>query len=112
MRKELNCPNCGSAITAEKCPYCGAVFYDFTAIKVNDVNEPCYVKIKYGDCVLMAEVIVSDMRVTIEPVVQSCWNGNHGFGEVHVVRHRDNSTIELTMHVVNKLEFLRGDGDD
>lgn len=109
MRKELNCPNCGSAITAEKCPYCGAVFYDFTAIKVNDVNEPCYVKIKYGDEVLMAEVIVSEMRVTIEPV-QSYWN--NAFDEVQVIRHRDNSTIELTMHVVNRLEFVRGDGDD
>lgn len=106
MRKELNCPNCGSAITAEKCPYCGAVFYDFTAIKV---NEPCYVKIKYGDEVLMAEVIASEMRVTITPV-ESYWN--NGFDEVHVVRHRDNSKIELTMHVVNRLEFVRGDGDD
>lgn len=106
MRKELNCPNCGSAITQEKCPYCGAVFYDFTAI---DVNEPCYVKIKYGDDVLMAEVIVSEMRVTIEPV-ESYWN--NGFDEVHVIRHRDNSTIELMMHVINRLEFVRGDGDD
>lgn len=106
MRKDLNCPNCGSAITAEKCPYCGAVFYDFTAIKVND---PCYVKIRWGDSILKAEVIVSDMRISIEPNYLGIMDIDGGY---HRICERENTTIDMTMRVLNRLSFDKGDEDD
>ena len=45
MRDVLNCPNCGAPVTSEKCPYCGTLFYDFSAI---EVGKPCFLKIKGG----------------------------------------------------------------
>lgn len=43
MRDQLNCPNCGAPITSEQCPYCGTLFYDFSAI---EIGKPCFLKIK------------------------------------------------------------------
>lgn len=66
--KKLDCPQCGAAITDEKCPYCGAVFYDFSAIIL---NEPCYIKIKAGandkEFLLRAKVIPRVMNVMVRP---------------------------------------------
>lgn len=76
--KKLDCPQCGAAITDEKCPYCGAVFYDFSAITL---NEPCYIKIKArsGDkeFLLRAKVLPRVMRVTVRPCYIEAmeWNG-------------------------------------
>lgn len=76
--KKLDCPQCGAAITDEKCPYCGAVFYDFSAITL---NEPCYIKIKArsGDkeFLLRAKVIPRVMSVTVRPCYAEAkeWNG-------------------------------------
>lgn len=38
--KRTNCPNCGAPINEVVCPYCGTVFYDFTAI---DSEKPTYI---------------------------------------------------------------------
>ena len=40
--EKLNCPNCGAPITSTECPYCGTVFYDFTAISD---EKPTYIKL-------------------------------------------------------------------
>lgn len=45
----FNCPNCGAPITAEKCEYCGTVFYDFFAL---DVGKISYMKIRYNDKII------------------------------------------------------------
>ena len=39
--KRTNCPNCGAPINEVVCPYCGTVFYDFTAI---DSEKPTYIR--------------------------------------------------------------------
>lgn len=76
--KKLDCPQCGAAITDEKCPYCGAVFYDFSAITL---NEPCYIKIKARsgdkDFLLRAKVLPRVMSVTVRPCYVEAveWNG-------------------------------------
>lgn len=45
MKKEkTNCPNCGMPITAEKCEYCGTLFYDFGEI---EIGKPALFKIRY-----------------------------------------------------------------
>lgn len=42
-----NCPNCGAAYTLEdvKCPYCGTLYYDLTAIDFTK-NEPVFIKMR------------------------------------------------------------------
>lgn len=47
-----NCPNCGAVYTLEdvKCPYCGTLYYDLSAIDFTK-NEPVFLKfrIPYGN---------------------------------------------------------------
>ena len=52
------CPGCGAAITEEKCPYCGIMFYDFSAI---DMNKPFFMKIKIGNKIHNLKVQVKDL---------------------------------------------------
>lgn len=42
-----NCPNCGAVYTLEdiKCPYCGTLYYDLTAIDFTK-NEPVFIKMR------------------------------------------------------------------
>lgn len=40
-----SCPHCGAPITGDKCEYCGAVFYDFSAIDISN-EKPTYLKLK------------------------------------------------------------------
>ena len=54
---KLNCPNCGAPITAEKCPYCGTLFYDFSTI---DVGQPTYLKIKYNGEIVMCQAFLNE----------------------------------------------------
>ena len=46
-----NCPNCGAVYTLEdvKCPYCGTLYFDMTAIDFTS-NKPIFLKMKlpYG----------------------------------------------------------------
>lgn len=50
--KGKNCPNCGAAYTLEdvKCPYCGTLYYDLSAIDFTK-SEPMFLKfrIPYGN---------------------------------------------------------------
>ena len=66
--KRFDCPQCGAAITDEKCPYCGAVFYDFSAITI---SEPCYIKVcaKIGgkDMLIRMKVVPEVMDLTMKP---------------------------------------------
>lgn len=39
------CPHCGAPIIGEKCGYCGAVLYDFSAIDVSN-EKATYLKLK------------------------------------------------------------------
>ena len=52
MRDILNCPNCGAPIVSEQCPYCGTLFYDFSAI---EIGKPCFLKIKWGDNIMLVK---------------------------------------------------------
>lgn len=102
MRK-LDCPQCGAAITDEKCPYCGAVFYDFSAITL---NEPCYIKIKArsGDkeFLLRAKVLPRVMNITVRPhyIEAMEWDGT-------IVRPRrishDEGQIEMRFDIVEDI---------
>ena len=62
MREKINCPNCGAPITSEQCPFCGTMFYDFSAIRI---GEPCYLKIKYNDTIMTVKAIANNAECTM-----------------------------------------------
>jgi len=62
MRQQLNCPNCGAPITSEQCQYCGTLFYDFSAI---EIGKPCFLKIKYGNAIMLVKAITDNVNVNI-----------------------------------------------
>lgn len=58
-----SCPHCGAPITSDKCEYCGAVFYDFSAIDPTN-EKPTYLKIKLpSGHYLMARAIVETISM-------------------------------------------------
>lgn len=62
MRDKLNCPNCGAPITATECPYCGTVFYDFTAMSF---DKPAYIKAKvYDNQLIIARGVLSQFTLS------------------------------------------------
>ena len=64
MMDKLNCPNCGAPITETKCPYCGTVFYDFTALSF---DKPTYIKTKvYENQLIIARVMLTDFTIVLE----------------------------------------------
>ena len=64
MRDLLNCPNCGQPITADKCEYCGTVFYDFTTI---DLNGSSYLRIKVNNHIYTVKAILTNFSVEQKP---------------------------------------------
>lgn len=62
MREVLNCPNCGAQITSEQCPYCGTLFYDFSAI---EINKPCFLKIKWDNNIMLVKAVARNVDVNM-----------------------------------------------
>lgn len=60
-----NCPNCGAVITKDVCDYCGTVIHDFSCLKV---GEPSYIKVKYGDKLILGKMVVNDCAINIETI--------------------------------------------
>ena len=59
-----NCPNCGAPITAEKCPYCGTVFYDFSCI---ELGKTAYIKLKHNGNIVMCKAFVKECTINMQP---------------------------------------------
>lgn len=59
--EKINCPNCGASITEEKCPYCGTMFYDFSAMST---TEPFYLKIKHENKIIRLKVQFNGLEMT------------------------------------------------
>lgn len=67
------CPSCGAAITEEKCPYCGIMFYDFSAI---DMDEPFFMKVKIRNKIHNLKVRATSIDVNY-PINESvCYADN------------------------------------
>lgn len=60
IEKHDACPNCGAAITNEKCPYCGTLFYDFAAM---ELDKPFYIKFRNGSKVCRAKVLLDSLNL-------------------------------------------------
>lgn len=79
--KRTNCPNCGAPINEVVCPYCGTVFYDFTAI---DSEKPTYICMNMdGKQFVFRALMVSaniDLKQDEYPlfadnrIVSTCWH--------------------------------------
>lgn len=57
-QNNFNCPNCGAAVTGDKCIYCGTIFHDFTSLTV---NESTYLIIKVNDRTYIVKAILQDL---------------------------------------------------
>lgn len=66
-----NCPNCSGILNeAGRCEYCGSKVFDFLNIDFNGENMPSaqtYIRIKSGDKILLAPVIVPSASITSRP---------------------------------------------
>ena len=60
-----NCPNCGAPLTGFKCPYCGAIIFDFDAI---EIDKPVWVNFKLGENWTLAHVLPESASVHVEPM--------------------------------------------
>ena len=62
-----NCPNCGAPIQSTQCPYCGTVFYDFTAL---DSDKPTYIRMNWhGNQIVFRAIMRSaDIEVRDDPI--------------------------------------------
>lgn len=58
MAKNKNCPNCGAPYDPlePKCPYCGTIYYDMSAIDF-DSREPLYLQIRSRNLLITQKVI-------------------------------------------------------
>lgn len=94
QRKELNCPNCGAPIAADKCPYCGTVFWDFASIDMKALN---YIKIKYNGKVYACRAYLTEQTVKTEPDYELSTTQD---GRPYMVSVMPNVTMQLTFQVV------------
>ena len=104
MNTVNNCPHCGAAITTEKCPYCGTLFYDFAAI---DTEKPFYIKIKRGNRVYRAKVLLSNCTVNT-----SCSDTRYYFDDQPFILCHPSETIITTEFRVIPDENILGIGVD
>lgn len=60
-----NCPNCGAPLDENyfKCPYCGTLYYDLTAL---DDSVPCFIKFNtiYGELTMFARPELKNIDIT------------------------------------------------
>lgn len=74
------CPNCGAAIESDKCAYCGTTFIDFACI---DTEKPFFMKIKRGDNVYIAKVML--ISTTINQSASTCFDYRiHGYSSTNL----------------------------
>lgn len=67
-----NCPNCGAVITKDVCAYCGTVIHDFASLKVGELS---YIKIKYGNKLILGKIVLDECSVNIESVEEIIHTG-------------------------------------
>lgn len=81
-----NCPNCGAIISEEKCPYCGTMFYDFSAI---ELDKPCFVKFRFGDKIMRVQVKLNNLNYQESPDDVSFYADNKRLLTLHRSTYRE-----------------------
>ena len=92
MKQQNNCPNCGAAITEEKCPYCGVLFYDFAAM---ELNKPFYIKFRNGSRVYRAKVLLDSLNIHHDMDNGYCYSDN--IRVLNVQTHSSHLSLEMTI---------------
>lgn len=90
----LTCPQCGAPIENEKCPYCGAIFYDFACV---DTKRPFFLKIKHEDQIHIYKVKMSECAVDYKTNDTYLWSDN----TIYDVISSPDIDINMNFHVVD-----------
>ena len=93
MKKQNNCPNCGAAITEEKCPYCGVLFYDFAAM---EMDKPFYIKFRNGPKVYRAKVLLDSLNIRHDMDRGYCYADNVRYLDI-IAQQTSHLTLELSI---------------
>jgi len=66
MAKHKNCPNCGAPYDLDtyRCPYCSTLYYDMSAIDL-DNKEPFYMKIRKQGMAITQLVVPTTCDISI-----------------------------------------------
>lgn len=99
---KTNCPNCGAPIESAKCPYCGTLFYDMTVI---DLQNPGYVRFRYGDRIIQGRMYPGRCSITTEPVYSAC-SCRDVSGMILRAHMTSQSTINLELISIGSLEVI------
>lgn len=64
---ERNCVNCGAVIEshADKCPYCGTSYFDFTNVDVGN-HKPVVLKLAYNGKIFALKAVCTSCDISIE----------------------------------------------
>ena len=100
MAKHKNCPNCGAVYEIEsyKCPYCGTLYYDMSAIDI-DNREPFFIKIHANGMEITQLVMVDSCSIGFEYDNVSFY-GKYG-NEMLEFHRSANASTHLDFEAVN-----------
>ncbi len=89
-----NCPNCGAPYKIElnTCPYCGTLYFDMSAIDINE-GRPFYLKLKMDDKVFTSKVVV-EPEITVN-FYEDTYSALGRHGEVGRVTVNRNINIDM-----------------
>lgn len=93
-----SCPHCGAPVTGDKCEYCGAVFYDFSAIDISN-EKPTYLKLRLPNNAgyMMARAIVESCNMKVSNDDTVCYADNSPF----VAVSEPELTVSLEFRVIS-----------
>lgn len=71
--KNRNCPNCGAPyeIGLDKCPYCGTIYYDMSAINF-DEKEPIFLTLKKDGYLITLKALPNLDEINFQQDIISC----------------------------------------
>jgi len=92
MAKNKNCPNCGAPYDPlePKCPYCGTIYYDMSAIDF-DKREPLYLQIRFNNTLITQKVIPQMGWIEISS------GTNYGYGFSSYKAYKASESIDLNI---------------
>ena len=107
MKQKTNCPNCSAPLEIGeiKCPYCGTIYYDLSAIDF-DAHEPIFLTIKYNNMIITQKAIpqLANFEISTD-TVYATGGLNHHKLVAFPVSHKlqTNVTFEAVASVKNTL---------